>query len=116
MNYKDKRKKYYEDHKEWHAKRMYRNNMKRKYGLSLEQVKAILSAQKNRCEICKKDFSTMTKWNGVCIDHNHKTGVVRGILCRRCNLSLAYIEDNKFLERAQNYLRFKEVKDKEPSR
>ena len=30
--------------------------------------------------------------------------------------AVAYIEDNKFLERAQNYLRFKEVKDKEPSR
>lgn len=40
----------------------------------------------------------------ACLDHDHKTGHARGILCHRCNIGLPYVEDVLFRERALVYL------------
>ncbi len=41
----------------------------------------------------------------LAVDHNHKTGKVRGLLCRICNLKLHAIEDVGFAGKAQLYLK-----------
>ena len=39
-----------------------------------------------------------------CVDHNHETGKVRALLCRRCNLDLQVVENIEFVQKAQSYL------------
>ena len=113
--YKSKRQAYYIRTKVEHGKRAYRNHIKRKYGLTIDELNKRLLEQGNKCLICKRDFATLNKWNAACIDHSHETGKIRGILCRKCNLTLAYIENFNLWKSAIEYLRINEVKDKEPS-
>lgn len=55
----------------------------------------LFAEQKGRCAIC---FSTIldsdSKDKRLCIDHDHETGEVRGLLCRKCNLGLANFKDD----------------------
>lgn len=54
------------------------------------------------CFICGTESSPQ---KSLCIDHNHTTGVVRGVLCDYCNKGLGLFRDNpKFLKTAINYL------------
>jgi len=59
-----------------------------------------LNAQGNRCAICGKDFG-YEKPNA---DHKHGVLKIRGFLCRRCNIGLAFVEDGEFMEKAIRYL------------
>ena len=59
-----------------------------------------LTAQGDKCAICGKDFG-YEKPNA---DHKHGILKIRGFLCRRCNIGLAFIEDAEFMEKAINYL------------
>lgn len=70
-----------------------------RYGLSVEQVEAMKEEQGGCCAICDSPFGDKFR-----IDHNHRTGAVRGLLCHRCNLLIAGIEDQQFYERAIDYL------------
>jgi len=75
----------------------------KKYGLSLEEFRAILRGQGNRCAICRATGPGGTgDWN---VDHDHATGVVRGVLCVLCNLMLGKARDNpEILRMAAGYL------------
>jgi Recombination endonuclease VII len=66
----------------------------RRYGLSLQDYRAILARQGMACAICKRSDRPL------CIDHCHATGKVRGFLCRKCNLGLGYYDDDPSLLRA----------------
>lgn len=74
----------------------------RKYGLTLEQYKAF----GNKCMICGKEPHGME--NGklrLCVDHDHKTGRVRGLLCGACNIAIGHFYHNsELLENAIKYL------------
>lgn len=69
----------------------------RYYGLTQAQYVAMLVRQDNKCSICRSDKKLV-------VDHDHKTGKVRGLLCFRCNVALAYIEDRELLRAATTYL------------
>jgi len=57
---------------------------------------------------CKHNILPHCKINMV-IDHNHKTGTVRGLLCHNCNLLLGKVRnDFKMLKKAANYLEISE--------
>ena len=75
------------------------------YGLTVEQYDAMLMEQNYVCAICNKSEKSSTR--GVLfIDHDHKTGKVRGLLCDTCNRGLGYFYDNKsFLHNAIEYLK-----------
>lgn len=74
-------------------------HLARKYGLTPDQYDALLLAQGNVCSICSSRRKTM------CVDHDHSTGEVRGILCRSCNAMLGQVGDNTaWLARAIQYL------------
>ncbi len=76
------------------------NFIKIHYGLSGEEYIALMKNSTN-CEICKVPLSNKEK----CIDHNHKTGKVRGVICSKCNSALGKIYENKdSLLRAISYL------------
>lgn len=70
-----------------------------RYGVDNETYKEMLKAQDNKCAICKRVRKR------IVIDHDHKTGVVRGILCDGCNIMLGHLDDDvKFLKSAIDYL------------
>ena len=72
-----------------------------KYGMSLEDYYLLLDKQERKCAICGK---TDGKIN-LAIDHNHETGVVRGLLCRKCNTGLGFFLDStNLLQKAKEYL------------
>lgn len=57
--------------------------LKSKYGISIKDYKKLLKKQRGRCALCgTKDFG---KRNILFVDHNHRTGRVRGLLCNACN-------------------------------
>lgn len=61
-----------------------------KYAITSEQYADLLTYQKNRCAVCGS-AEPRTK-NGWCVDHNHDTGIVRGVLCNPCNVILGFHE------------------------
>jgi hypothetical protein len=72
-------------------------------GITIEKALEIMSS--GVCAICGSDGSDNEK--GLAIDHNHKTGEVRDLLCVKCNTGLgAFGDDVELLERAIWYLRY----------
>ena len=63
----------------------------RRYGLSLVAFNSMLVGQNNYCAVCKS-----LEWDsrGPVVDHDHKTGKVRGIVCGRCNRAIGLINDS----------------------
>ena len=74
---------------------------KHKYGLTREQFEGFLEVSEGKCAICDEVMGE----NEVCVDHDHKTKFVRGLLCRACNSGLGFFrDDQRRLERAAWYL------------
>ncbi len=72
----------------------------RGYGLSVADFQIRLDAQDNKCAICRVNFIATPH-----IDHCHKTGVVRGLLCPKCNPALGAFQDSPdILKAAIRYL------------
>jgi hypothetical protein len=72
--------------------------LKYKYDISIEQYEQMKTSQNNRCAICDNNFEKQNKQGGysknVCIDHNHKTGKIRELLCPNCNKALGFLNEN----------------------
>ncbi len=68
------------------------------WGLTLEELEELKSKQNYCCAICKK------KPKKLHIDHNHKTGLVRELLCGECNRAIGYLYDN--IEIANNLTQY----------
>jgi hypothetical protein len=76
--------------------------VKKRYGITLEDYAALLASQGGRCAVCGTSDPGKQTWH---IDHCHKTGVVRGVLCGRCNRSIGAFEDDpELLAKAVAYL------------
>lgn len=74
--------------------RILRNwSLKNKYGITIQQYEELFDAQDGVCAICRKPQSDGRK-KMLAVDHDHKTGVVRGLLCSPCNLGLGIVGDD----------------------
>lgn len=79
----------------------------KKLGCSLEQYEKLLKSQDGKCAICGAVSGHTTKRGSkakLAVDHDHKTGEIRGLLCNRCNRGLGYLGE-QHLERAVEYIR-----------
>lgn len=77
---------------------------KRKYGVTPEQRKQLLDKQNGGCAICRATVGN-SQGKPLAIDHDHKTGKVRGLLCSRCNTGIGqFLDDPELLARARQYL------------
>lgn len=76
-----------------------RARLKRKYNITLERYDELLEQQSGVCAICCKPPTTENHYGTMrlSVDHDHKTGEVRGLLCSKCNLTLGCVDDNKEL-------------------
>jgi hypothetical protein len=99
----EKRKQYYEQNKErikqanrdWHKKHRKKDKniiLKRLYGITLKEYNDFLQSQNGVCKVCKEPSK---KNRRLCVDHNHKTGEIRGLLCDSCNKALGLLKDDK---------------------
>ena len=100
--------------REWRAKnRVYlrekyrlcnqNNKLKRKYGITSLEYRAIHNEQKGRCAICGRH--SCANGDNLGVDHDHETKKVRGLLCRNCNTALGLLEDNpEFVRKMLIYL------------
>ena len=77
------------------------------YGLGSDEFQLLVETQNNRCAICSQPETATRrgKTRTLCVDHNHKTGTIRGLLCNRCNTALGLIDDSRIiLDKAIKYL------------
>lgn len=117
---KEKRRQYYQDNKEHFKKRdrihYYKTRdrhrelyMATRYKISVEEYRDLFKRYDNKCAICRKPEKAIDKRLNVprwlAVDHDHKTGKVRGLLCQNCNNALGHIhEDISLLDKIREYL------------
>ncbi len=78
------------------------NSLWQRYGITGADFDSMLEAQGGRCLICSEAPPGKQR---LCVDHCHATGVVRGLLCRRCNTLVGFLEmDTELLRAAQEYI------------
>lgn len=78
--------------------------LKKLYGMTREDFDRLLSKQGGKCAICKRPDNAAGRALGV--DHCHRTGKIRGLLCNWCNAGLGGFRDNvAFLLSAVEYLK-----------
>lgn len=99
--------------KAWHKnnpEKYFFNQIKAKYGISKQDYLNMKEAQNNKCAICFEEETAPNTWKEdlsrrLAIDHDHRTGLVRGLLCYRCNTTLGKVDDNiKLLQNMIAYL------------
>lgn len=93
--------------KQWrkeNPEKLKQRTLKRYYGIDLSDYNLLLKKQNDCCAICKvhKDELKLP----LCVDHCHKTGKVRGLLCKSCNSGIGFLKDSYSLCRsAASYLK-----------
>jgi hypothetical protein len=76
-----------------------------KYGITQQDYKNMLEEQNHKCGICGIDEKHAENAR-LCVDHNHKTNVIRGLLCKKCNQAIGLLQDNAdFCDAAGRYIR-----------
>jgi hypothetical protein len=81
---------YYQGHKQKICEDARARYQPRLCGLSAAEYDALLAKQNGACAICRRRWKER-----LCVDHCHLTGMIRGLLCRRCNLGLGYMKDDQ---------------------
>lgn len=72
------------------------------YGITPAQYDEMLAAQGGKCCICRRAKPGHNRINHFMVDHDHKTGSVRGLLCASCNMRLGWFE--KYAPSIDSYL------------
>ncbi len=82
------------------------------YAFYETQFSEMLIRQQGKCVLCQQLFSDIrapkSKSSPIVVDHDHKTGKVRGLLCSGCNISLGHVE-KKSIEWLRNAIRYAKV-------
>lgn len=82
------------------------NEIKRLYGLAIEDYNKMLMAQRMKCAICDTKHDPAKKRGRLYVDHDHKTGKIRSLLCAAHNSMLGYAQDDiDTLKKAIEYLK-----------
>ena len=120
QKYRERYKKYYGKYRQEIRERvkkqraedntMYRNQwLRQKYGITVDDYNAMYEKQLGMCQICGVHSSELSK--PLHVDHCHETGLVRALLCTRCNAGIGqFLENTETMLSAIEYLKiFKEA-------
>lgn len=92
------------EHVKKYDKHMDRVSNLKKFGLTIEQYDNMLQSQNSVCKICGKPELAKVG-NRLAVDHCHKTGKVRGLLCSLCNKGIGHFYDSvELLQKTIDYL------------
>lgn len=86
---------YLDKHIEWTRQNPLKRkhySLKSKFGITLEDFQNIGENQNWSCLICQIQFEALS--SELCVDHNHITGKIRGLLCKNCNKGIGCLKDN----------------------
>lgn len=90
-----------DSHREQHVANIRRRNLRKMYGITVEQYDQMLAEQNGGCALCGKP----PEKKRLSVDHDHSNGKVRGLLCRHCNFMIGLArEEPKVFEAAIAYL------------
>jgi hypothetical protein len=79
----------------------WRKDLLKRYNLTVENYNKLVVIQNNKCKICQVLPRTY-----LYVDHCHKTGIIRGLLCQKCNSGIGLLQDSvEILQKAINYLK-----------
>ena|SRR5579871_711299 len=79
----------------------------RKFNLSASQYIALWDLTGGHCPLCSKPFNSKIPARNACIDHDHRTFKVRGLVCAACNYELGVHHDNaNWFDACARYLRY----------
>jgi CO dehydrogenase nickel-insertion accessory protein CooC1 len=79
------------------------SELKRNFGITLHEYSLMFTEQKGKCACCGIHQNELTR--NLAVDHDHDTGLIRGLLCSNCNTSIGKLGDNiEGLMKALNYL------------
>ena len=93
QKFKERHPEYFKIYNKTHPRNRKEYHLQYTYGLSIAEFNNILLAQNMKCAICKEPLDLQNPHN-VVIDHNHLTGKIRGILCKKCNFAIGLLRDN----------------------
>ncbi|TQS20995.1 endonuclease VII domain-containing protein [Microbispora sp. KK1-11] len=84
-----------------------KTNLRKLYGITPEEFNAMLEEQGSRCKICSREIGAEEEHlDQAVVDHDHVTGIVRGLLCHRCNQGIGLLQDDPdIISRAAEYVR-----------
>ena len=83
-----------------------RYKLLKRYGLTEQEYDQLLQQQDGHCALCPATTYLPGRNERLGVDHDHKSGKVRGLLCQPCNLMLGYAKDlPERLEEGSSYLR-----------
>jgi hypothetical protein len=101
---KEAQKKYRDANKQYMSERQRKYQLRDKYGITDEDYNNMFISQDGKCAICGTSDQT-GKWQRFGVDHCHKTGKVRALLCNECNRGMGLLKDNaELLRKAADYL------------
>lgn len=85
------------------------SNLRKNFGVEISEYDSMFLSQNGKCAICGKNEEFIHHRTGkpamLAVDHCHKTGKVRGLLCKLCNTALGHFKDDiSVLLKAINYL------------
>lgn len=107
INNPEKYKKWRDEYYERNKKDINTRAICRYHGLDIQSYEAMIKAQDNKCAVCGK--TETRKFRGkdmrLCVDHDHVTGKIRGLLCHDCNTGLGkFLDSPDLLTKAAIYL------------
>jgi len=95
------------------------------YGIREEEYRGLLQRQSGVCFICQRDprqFSSKRYKHNLCVDHDHTTGEIRGLLCKHCNSMISrWLRDDvdkikrvlKYFTRKRPKVSYHKIEEKE---
>lgn len=90
------------EHPKQHRETRRKRQLMSKYGITPTDYNDLLQSQNNVCAVCGQPCPT---GNHLAVDHDHKTGKMRGLLCVNCNMALGYVQDDPdLLRKLADYL------------
>jgi hypothetical protein len=107
-NSKNKEKRRITERRWYHldANRSKNATLKAQHSFTIKEYNLLFEKQKNKCAICGTSHSGSRRSKFFCVDHCHKTGKIRGLLCQNCNRGLGmYNDDIVRLTAAIEYLK-----------
>lgn len=70
--------------------------LKNKYGITFDDYENLFAAQGGVCAVCKRPETIVigNHINNLAVDHDHRTGKIRGLLCFACNTAIGQLDEN----------------------